>query len=105
VVLGSATDVESIVQDTGEPYADYIISGLPFSSLPGEVARQIIDASYAVLRDGGAFMTYQFRTTARDLTAARFDRIDTGLALLNVPPCVLAWGWKQQPTAARQAAE
>ena len=51
------------------------------------------------------FMTYQFRTTARDLTAARFDRIDTGLALFNVPPCVLAWGWKEKPTAAREAAE
>jgi phospholipid N-methyltransferase len=105
VVLGSATDVERFVRESGEPHADYIISGLPFSSLPEDVAQQIVAASYAVLRDGGAFMTYQFRTTARDLTASRFDRIETGLALLNVPPCVLAWGWKQQPAAARQAAE
>ncbi len=105
VVLGSATDVESIVRASGEAHADYIISGLPFSSLPDDVARQIVGASYGVLRDGGAFMTYQFRTTARDLTAARFDRIDTGLALLNVPPCVLAWGWKDEAIAAREAAE
>ncbi|MFN3863227.1 MAG: class I SAM-dependent methyltransferase [Erythrobacter sp.] len=105
VVLGSATDVARIVRQSGATHADYIISGLPFSSLPDAVAEQIVDASYAVLRDGGAFMTYQFRTTARDLTASRFDRIDTGLALLNVPPCVLAWGWKQQPAAAREAAE
>ncbi|MCZ8135626.1 MAG: methyltransferase domain-containing protein [Porphyrobacter sp.] len=105
VVLGSATDVERIVRESGEPHADYIISGLPFSSLPEDVAQQIVAASYAVLRDGGAFMTYQFRTTARDLTAARFDRIDTGLALFNVPPCVLAWGWKEKPAAAREAAE
>ena len=105
VVLGSAADVERIVHESGAPHADYIISGLPFSSLPEEVAQQIIAASYAVLRGGGAFMTYQFRTTARDLTAARFDRTDTGLALLNVPPCVLAWGWKDAPAAAREAAE
>lgn len=105
VVLGSATDVERIVRESGAPHADYIISGLPFSSLPGAVARQIIDASYAVLRDGGAFMTYQFRPTARDLTEARFDRTDRGLALFNVPPCLLAWGWKEEAAAAREAAE
>lgn len=105
VVLGSATDVESIVRAAGEPCADYVISGLPFSSLPPAVANRIVDATYAVMRDGGAFMTYQFRPTARDLTAARFERIDTGLALFNVPPCVLAWGWKHEAQAAREAAE
>lgn len=105
VVHGSAADVERIVRESGARYADYIISGLPFSSLPEEVAERIVDASYAVLREGGAFMTYQFRTTARELTAARFDRIDTGLALRNIPPCLLVWGWKDAPVAAREAAE
>jgi phospholipid N-methyltransferase len=105
VVLGSATDVESIVRASGLARADYIISGLPFSSLPQDVAQQIVAATYAVLRDGGAFMTYQFRPTARDLTEARFDRTDRGLALFNVPPCLLAWGWKEEAATAREAAE
>jgi hypothetical protein len=40
------------------------------------------------------------------LTQAQFDRTDTGLALFNVPPCLLAWGWKhEEPLAAREAAE
>ncbi len=106
VVLGSASDVESIVRASGHKHADYVISGLPFSSLPDDVAKGIVAATYAVLRDGGAFMTYQFRPTARDLTEARFDRTDKGLALFNVPPCVLAWGWKhEEPLGAREAAE
>ena len=106
VVLGSAADVESIVRASGHEHADYVISGLPFSALPDEVAKGIVAATYAVLRDGGAFMTYQFRPIARDLTRAQFDRVDTGLALFNVPPCLLAWGWKHEdPLAAREAAE
>jgi len=106
VVLGSATDVESIVRASGHEHADYVISGLPFSSLPDDVAKGIVAATYAVLRNGGAFMSYQFRPTARDLTQAQFDRVDTGLALFNVPPCLLAWGWKhEEPLAAREAAE
>jgi len=105
-VLGSAADVESIVHAAGYNHADYVISGLPFTALPTEVAEGIVAATYAVLRDGGAFMTYQFLPTARDLTEARFDRTDRGLALFNVPPCILAWGWKQEePVAAREAAE
>ena len=106
VVLGSATDVESIVRASGHTHADYIISGLPFTALPKDVAEGVVAASDNVLREGGAFMTYQFLPTARELTEARFDRTDKGLALLNVPPCVLAWGWKlQDPVAAREAAE
>lgn len=104
-VLGSAADVEQFVRASGHAHADYVISGLPFSSLPPETAQDIVAATYAVMRDGGAFMTYQFRPTARDLTQAQFERIDTGLALLNVPPCLLTWGWKQQAIETREAAE
>jgi len=31
---GSAADVEQIVRDHGFPHADYVLSGLPFSTLP-----------------------------------------------------------------------
>jgi phospholipid N-methyltransferase len=106
VVLGSAEDVAGIVHARGHSHADYVISGLPFSSLPPGVAARIMDETYAVLRVGGAFMTYQFSTTARTLTGARFDRLDKGLVLLNVPPCFLGWGWKDNDALAeREAAE
>lgn len=105
VALGSAEDVESLVRAAGHSRADYVISGLPFSSLPPETAGRIVAATYAVLRDGGAFMTYQFRPTAKELTQARFERVDTGLALFNVPPCILAWGWKENAGAVRDAVE
>jgi len=105
VVLGSAADVERFVRESGHAGADYIISGLPFSSLPTAVASDIADATYRVMNQGGAFMTYQFKPTARELTQARFERSDTGLALMNVPPCLLTWGWKDNALAAREAAE
>jgi phospholipid N-methyltransferase len=93
-VLGSAADVEHLVAAAGHDRADYIVSGLPFSALPEDEGARIVAASHAVLREGGAFLTYQFRPTARRLTEARFGKVDTGLALLNVPPCLLTWGWK-----------
>ena len=93
-VLGSAADVEEIVRSLGHEQADYVLSGLPFSTLPEGVGPAIAAATYRVVRPGGAFLTYQFSTTARDLTARHFERVDTGMTWLNVPPCLLSWGWK-----------
>jgi len=93
-VLGSAEDVEEIVKSLGHDHADYVLSGLPFSTLPEGVGEDIVAATHRVIRPGGAFLTYQFRASARDLTARFFDRIDTGMTWLNIPPCLLAWGWK-----------
>jgi phospholipid N-methyltransferase len=93
-VLGSAEDVEEIVKSIGHDKADYVLSGLPFSTLPPGVGPAIAAATYRVVRSGGAFLTYQFSTTARDLTARHFERVDTGFTWVNVPPCLLAWGWK-----------
>ncbi|QZH75897.1 MAG: methyltransferase [Erythrobacter sp.] len=93
-VLGSAEDVEEIVRSIGHEQADYVLSGLPFSTLPEGVGQNIAEATHRVIREGGAFLTYQFMSAARDLTARYFPRVETGYVWLNIPPCVLAWGWK-----------
>jgi len=94
-VLGSAEDVEAIVGALGYEKADYVLSGLPFSTLPEGVGTAIAAATHRVVRQGGAFMTYQFRASARDLTARYFKRIETGITWWNIPPCLLCWGWQE----------
>nr|WP_095013256.1 methyltransferase [Tsuneonella mangrovi] len=93
-VLGSAEDVEEIVKAHGFDHADYVLSGLPFSTLPGGVGPAIAAATYRVIRPGGAFLVYQFSAAARDFMARHFKRIDSGFEPLNVLPCKLFWGWK-----------
>jgi len=97
-VLGSAADVEDIVRAHGHDHADYVLSGLPFSTLPDGVGPAIASATHRVLRPGGAFLVYQFTARARDFMAKHFRRIDKGFAALNVLPCFLFWGWKDEPT-------
>ncbi len=94
-VLGSAADVEEIVKAHGHEQVDYVLSGLPFSTLPDGVGQAIAEATSRVVAKGGAFMTYQFSATARDLTARHFPHVETGFALANIPPCLLAWGWQR----------
>ncbi|WP_251567066.1 class I SAM-dependent methyltransferase [Erythrobacter sp. 3-20A1M] len=93
-VLGSAEHVERIVRDHGHERADYIVSGLPFSTLPEGVGPAIMAATHRILRPGGAFMAYQFTAAVRDLMAREFDDIESDYEFWNVLPCKLFWGWK-----------
>lgn len=94
-VLGSAADVEEIVRAHGFDHADYVLSGLPFSTLPDGIGPAIAAATHRVLRPGGAFLVYQFSAKARDFMAKHFTHIDAGYEPLNVLPCKLFWGWKE----------
>lgn len=93
-IHGSAADVGQIVRDSGFETADYVLSGLPFSTLPAGIGPAIARETAAVLRSGGAFLVYQFRARARDFIAPHFTRIDHAMEYWNIPPCHLFWAWK-----------
>lgn len=94
VVRGSAADVRRIIQDFGHEQADYILSGLPFSTLPDGVGPRIVEETQAVLRPGGAFLVYQFSGKVIDFLRPVFPRIERGIELVNIPPVRLFWAWK-----------
>lgn len=98
-ILGSAVDVEQIVRDSGFSQANYVLSGLPFSTLPKGVGPAIAAATARILRPGGAFLVYQFRTKVRDFLTAHFPRIDQAMAVWNIPPCSLFWAWKPEASS------
>ena len=93
-VTGSAADVREIMAGFGCDHADYILSGLPFSTLPPGVGPKIAEETAAALRPGGAFLVYQFSPKVRDFIAPHFERIDRGFEWRNVPPATLFWAWK-----------
>ncbi len=93
-VAGSAADVERIVADHGFAHADYVLSGLPFSTLPPGVGPAIAAATHRVLRIDGAFLVYQFSPKVRDFLTPHWDRIDHDMEWWNVPPAQLYWAWK-----------
>ena len=97
-VTGSAADVEKILADRGLGAADYVLSGLPFSTLPPGVGNAISEATAQVTRPGGAFLVYQFSPKVRDFIAPHFERIDRGFEWINVPPARLFWAWREPST-------
>ena len=93
-VTGSAADVETILTDHGFEHADYVLSGLPFSTLPPGVGTDIASATSRVIRSGGAFLVYQFSPKALDFIKPHFERVDRGFEWINVPPARLFWAWR-----------
>jgi len=90
----SAADVRAVLAEHGHAHADYILSGLPFSTLPPGVGPAIAAETAAALRPGGAFLVYQFSPKVRDFVAPHFERIDHGFEMINIPPAQLYWAWK-----------
>lgn len=93
-VTASAADVEKVLAERGFDHADYILSGLPFSTLPPGVGDTISAATARAIRPGGAFLVYQFSPKVRDFIAPAFDRLDRGFEWVNVPPATLFWAWR-----------
>ena len=94
-VHGSAADVNRIIRDFGYQHADYILSGLPFSTLPDNLGPVIAEETAKAIRPGGAFLVYQFRARCRDFMAPHFRKIDRDFEFWNILPCHLFWGWKE----------
>lgn len=90
-VEGSAADVEDIVRDHGHAHADYVVSGLPFTTLPPGVGDAIGEATARVLAPDGTFLVYQFSPKVREHLAPFFTRIERGFEWANVPPATLFW--------------
>lgn len=93
-VNGSAAEVRDIIAGCGKTEADYILSGLPFSTLPPGIGPRIAKETAAALRPGGAFLVYQFTPKVREFIAPHFDRIDRAIEWINIPPACLFWAWK-----------
>ena len=98
-VNGSAADVEKLLAERNLGQADYVLSGLPFSTPPPGVGDAIAEATSNVIRPGGAFLVYQFSPKVRDFIAPHFAPIKRGFEWVNVPPATLFWAYKGEPEA------
>jgi phospholipid N-methyltransferase len=97
VVEGSAESVEEILRRFGRQQADYIISGIPFSTIPAPLRERILRRTRAALAPGGAFLVYQFSTRVLEDLKRIFGRVGRKFEPLNVLPAHLFFC---QPAAA-----
>ncbi|MCP8970150.1 class I SAM-dependent methyltransferase [Ectobacillus ponti] len=86
VIHDSAAEVSQYLAKYGYSKADYIISGLPFTSLPAGVSRQILQQTIQVLGEEGKFITFQYTKVKQKFFHSYFPCIHTKRVYWNVPP-------------------
>lgn len=92
VHLGSAEDLRGALARYGLPAPQAIISGIPFSTMSGDVANRVLDAVSDVLPQGGRFVAYQVRDHVHRLCRPYLGPARVEVELLNVPPLrVFVW--------------
>lgn len=89
VVQGSAVDVDETLRRLGHTHADYIISGIPFSTIPAPLREQILRKTRDMLGPGGAFLVYQFSARVFQDLKRIFGYVGRSFQPLNVLPAHL----------------
>lgn len=99
VVNGSAADVRRFIAEAGHRQADYVLSGIPFSTLPDGVGEHICGETRAALRPDGAFLVYQYSAYVRQFLLGNFDAVDQRMEWRNIPPCRIFRAVKRESLA------
>ncbi|MFP3847092.1 class I SAM-dependent methyltransferase, partial [Priestia filamentosa] len=86
IIHGSAEDVDHYIKQYSLSKVDYIVSGLPFTSLPRSVSTRILEKTASLLGKKGKFITFQYAKVKRSFFRAFFNTIHYEKVYKNVPP-------------------
>lgn len=90
--LGSAEQLPEFLHAHGLAAPDAIISGIPFSTMPPDVADRIARLVAQVLRPGGRFVAYQVRAQVASFVTPYMGEPQKEWEVVNVPPVrVFTW--------------
>ena len=86
VINDSAENVEDYLEGAK---ADYIVSSVPFTSLPADVRHGLLGAARNALAPDGQMLVLQYSTTVLPDLQRTFGTIRRRLSPLNIPPAFL----------------
>ena len=86
IMHGSAENVGQYLEACGVHSADYIVSGLPFTSLPAAVSDNILNATKLVLGQDGKFITFQYSLVKKKFMEKYFQVMNCRRVIKNLPP-------------------
>jgi phospholipid N-methyltransferase len=89
VVHRSAADAGNVLEQFDVRHADYVISGIPYTTMPPEARESILRTTHAVLHPTGAFLVYQFTRSVLPYLREVFDLVQQDFEPLNVMPARL----------------
>jgi len=89
IVHGSADQVGAVLERLGRGPADYVISGIPFSTIPENARESILRSTRDALRPRGALIVYQFTRSILPSLERVFGRVSRDFEPRNILPAQL----------------
>lgn len=86
IINDSAEYIEKYIMKYNIPWLDYIVSGLPFASLPHNVSSNILKQTQKHLKEEGKFITFQYTMLKKDFIEKYFNKISIEREVRNIPP-------------------
>ncbi|MDZ5471452.1 rRNA adenine N-6-methyltransferase family protein [Bacillus sp. 31A1R] len=89
IVHGSAENIGKYLKEYHLPNPDYVISGLPFTSLPKEISQGILLNTCKILSKDGQFITFQYTKLKKAFIEQFFTKVEVKRELRNLPPAYI----------------
>lgn len=86
IINDSAENVDKYLVKYNIKKVDYVVSGLPFASLPKEVSNKILNKTKSILKKDGLFITFQYTLMKKEFIAGYFKEMNIDRVVINVPP-------------------
>ncbi len=87
IINGDAQKLKSYLSYYNIPAVNYIVSGLPFASLPSEISNRILYVTRRILAESkGKFITFQYTLFKKGLFERFFNIRDISTTIRNIPP-------------------
>lgn len=78
-------NTQKILDKEGIKQVDYIISGIPFSSLPKDVTEDILINTKSIMSNTTLFLTFQYSKFKKESFEKYFEIIDVKFVFRNIP--------------------
>ncbi|MFT4665276.1 MAG: phospholipid N-methyltransferase [Polaribacter sp.] len=86
VVEESAAIVGDVLKRYNIQQADYVISAIPFVSLPDELGYEIVTACKAIIKPKGLYIQIHYSLLMKKMYKKIFGNVDISFVPLNIPP-------------------
>ncbi len=86
IIHGSAENINDYLGKYGYSTTNYVVSGLPFTSLPQKISDNILTATNQAIGEEGKFITFQYSLAKRRLFEQYFHITDCLHEMRNFPP-------------------
>ncbi len=86
VIEDTAENLEAHMKQYGIKEVDYIISAIPFVSLPDELCYKIVGICKKVLRTKGLFVQIHYSLLMKKIYKSVFGNVDVSFVPINIPP-------------------